>query len=71
MVERVSPQEFREYLQAAKDLGVMQVTLKLDDVEMAVAFAPEMSAPLPGEKPEPGGWKASNLDDVEKLFGDQ
>lgn len=41
----------------------MAANVKTDGLEFAVTFAPGEAAPLPGEAPEPGGWKGpANLD---------
>lgn len=59
----MSATDLAAYLRVLKDAGVMAANVKTDGLEFAVTFAPGEAAPLPGEAPEPGGWKGpANLD---------
>ena len=54
--------EFREFLAAAVQFGVMSAVVKLPGgAEFQVAFNPPVPVGLPSA-PEPGGWKTSRLD---------
>jgi len=59
----MTPELLTSYLKALKHEGVQSARIAFEGTEINVVFGIDMGD-LPGETPEPGGWKGpSNLDD--------
>lgn len=59
----MTPANLTEYLRILKAAHVASARVVFDGTEINVVFAPDMDE-LPGDAPEPGGWKGpARLDD--------